>query len=127
MHRVAIIGASGFTGAEFLRLCAGHPEFQVVAATGETQAGTRIADLYPSLAAAYGDMAFVPYEPSILDRVDLVFMGLPHGHSQALVPQIKDVVEVMLIVAVRLFVILQQYILQQYRVGKKNRKNVLWM
>jgi N-acetyl-gamma-glutamyl-phosphate reductase len=92
MQRVAIIGASGFTGAEFLRLCAGHSEFQVVAATGETQAGTRIADLYPSLAATYGDMAFVPYEPSILDRVDLVFMGLPHGHSQALVPQIKDVV-----------------------------------
>ena len=53
MHRVAIIGASGFTGAEFLRLCAGHPEFEVVAATGDSQAGTRIADLYPSLAAAY--------------------------------------------------------------------------
>ncbi|MEZ5168335.1 MAG: N-acetyl-gamma-glutamyl-phosphate reductase, partial [Acidimicrobiales bacterium] len=45
MTRVAILGASGFTGAEFLRLCAGHPEFEVVAATGETQAGTKIADL----------------------------------------------------------------------------------
>lgn len=89
MHRVAIIGASGFTGAEFLRLCAGHPEFEVVAATGETQAGTVIADLYPSLAAAYGDEAFVPYDESILDGVDLVFMGLPHGHSQALVPEIR--------------------------------------
>ena len=89
MHRVAIIGASGFTGAEFLRLCATHPEFEVVVATGETQAGTRVADLYPSLAAAYPEMVFAPYEPSILDGVDLAFMGLPHGHSQTLVPEIR--------------------------------------
>jgi N-acetyl-gamma-glutamyl-phosphate reductase len=89
MYRIAIIGASGFAGAEFLRLCAGHPEFEVIAATGETQAGTRIADLYPSLAAAYGDMAFVPYEECVIDGVDLVFMGLPHGHSQTLVPEIR--------------------------------------
>jgi N-acetyl-gamma-glutamyl-phosphate reductase len=89
MHRVAIIGASGFTGAEFLRLCAGHPEFEVVVATGDSQAGTCVADLYPSLAGSCGDMAFVPYDPSILDGVDLAFMGLPHGHSQALVPEIR--------------------------------------
>lgn len=89
MHRVAIIGASGFTGAEFLRLCAAHPDFEVVAATGETQAGTRIADLYPSLAAAYGDMAFVPYDDALLEGVDLAFMGLPHGHAQKLAPQIR--------------------------------------
>ncbi|MDW3218800.1 MAG: N-acetyl-gamma-glutamyl-phosphate reductase [Acidimicrobiales bacterium] len=89
MHRVAIVGASGFTGAEFLRLCAGHPDLEVVAATGETQAGTRIADLYPSLAAAYGDMAYVPYDESILDGIDLVFMGLPHGHAQEIAPQIR--------------------------------------
>lgn len=89
MQRVAIIGASGFTGAEFLRLCAGHPEFEVAVATGETQAGTRVADLYPSLAAAYPEMVFAPYEPSVLDEIDLVFMGLPHGHSQALVPEIR--------------------------------------
>ncbi len=89
MHRIAIIGASGFTGAEFLRLCAGHPEFEVVVATGESQAGTCVADLYPSLAAAYPEMVFAPYDPSILEGIDLAFMGLPHGHSQALVPQIR--------------------------------------
>jgi N-acetyl-gamma-glutamyl-phosphate reductase len=89
MHRVAIIGASGFTGAEFLRLCAGHPDLEVAVATGETQAGTRIADLYPSLAAAYPEMVFAPYEPSVLDGIDLAFMGLPHGRSQTLVPEIR--------------------------------------
>ena len=47
MHQVAIIGASGFTGAELLRICASHPELTVVAATGNTEAGNRVADLYP--------------------------------------------------------------------------------
>ena len=89
MHRVAIIGASGFTGAEFLRLGAAHPEFEIVAATGDSQAGTAVADLYPSLAAAYPDMVFSSVEDVDLDGLDLVFMGLPHGHAQNLVPQIR--------------------------------------
>lgn len=89
MHLVAIIGGSGFTGAEFLRLCAAHPDLQVVAATGESQAGNPIAELYPSLAAAYGDATFVPYDDEILDGVDLAFMALPHGHSQSLVSRIR--------------------------------------
>ena len=53
MTSVGIIGASGFTGAELLRLCAQHPHLDVRVATGDTQAGSRVADLYPSLAAAY--------------------------------------------------------------------------
>ncbi len=89
MHRMAIIGASGFTGAELLRICAAHPEFEVVAATGDSQAGTTIADLYPSLAAAYGDTRFVPYTDELLDGIDLVFLGLPHGASQDLVPSLR--------------------------------------
>ena len=60
MTSVGIIGASGFTGAELLRLCAGHPDFKVVVATGDTQAGTAVADLYPSLAAEYPDYQVKP-------------------------------------------------------------------
>ena len=56
--RVGIIGASGFTGAELLRLIAGHPELELVVATGDSQAGTAVADLYPSLAGAYPDLVF---------------------------------------------------------------------
>jgi N-acetyl-gamma-glutamyl-phosphate reductase len=64
--RVGIIGASGFTGAELLRLCANHPELQVEVATGDTQAGTRVADLYSSVAAAYPDMVPAAYDPGAL-------------------------------------------------------------
>jgi len=87
---VGIIGASGYTGAELLRICAAHPELRVVFATGDSQAGTALAELYPSLAAAYPGLVFDRYEPALLDRVDLVFCGLPHGASQALMPEIRD-------------------------------------
>ena len=90
MIRTGIIGASGYTGVELLRLLAGHPELDVAFATGDTQAGTRAADLYPSVAAAYGDLVFSAWDPALLDDVDVVFLGLPHGASQAIVPSIVD-------------------------------------
>jgi N-acetyl-gamma-glutamyl-phosphate reductase len=86
---VGIIGASGYTGAELLRLCARHPDLQVELATGDTQAGTAVADLYPSLAAGYRDTRFDRYEPGVADGLDLVFLGLPHGASQAIVPELR--------------------------------------
>jgi len=89
MKRIVIVGASGFTGAELLRICSTHPEFEVMAATGDSQAGNLVADLYPSLAGSYGDMRFVPYSDDLLDGADLVFLGLPHGASQNLVPEMR--------------------------------------
>ncbi len=88
--RVGIVGASGYTGAELMRLAASHPEMEVVLATGDTQAGTAVADLYPSLRPVYGDLIFEPYTPEAVDGLDLVFCGLPHGASQAIVPEVKD-------------------------------------
>lgn len=87
---MAVIGASGFTGAELLRICASHPDLEVAVATGESMAGTAVADLYPSLAAAYGDAEFVPYDPGAASGCDLAFCGLPHGASQAVVPELRN-------------------------------------
>jgi N-acetyl-gamma-glutamyl-phosphate reductase len=89
MRRVGIIGASGYTGAELLRLCAGHPDFEVAYATADTSAGTRAADMYPSLAARYPDLRFETYDPATADGLDLCFLGLPHGASQAIVPDLR--------------------------------------
>lgn len=85
MATVGIIGASGYTGAELLRLCAQHPELEVGFATGDSQAGTAVGDLYPGLAAAYPDTVFRPWTPDLADGVDGVFLGLPHGASQSIV------------------------------------------
>lgn len=88
MITVGIIGASGFTGAELLRIAATHPELQVVYATGESQAGVRAADLYPGLAAAYPDLVFEPFDVERARQLDLVFLGLPHEASMALAPEL---------------------------------------
>ncbi len=88
MAEVAIVGASGFTGAELLRLCATHPDLEVAVATGDSQAGSRAAAVYPSLAGAYPDLTFDAYDPDRVDGLDLVFLALPHGASQALVPDL---------------------------------------
>ena len=93
MHRVAVIGASGFTGAELLRIGASHPGREVAVATGDSMAGRPVADLYPSLAPVCGGMEFVPYGPGVAAGCDLAFCALPHGASQVLVGELRGDVE----------------------------------
>lgn len=93
MVQVGIIGGSGFTGAELLRICAQHPEFDVVYASGDSQAGVRAADLYPGLAVAYPDLVFESFDLERARRPDLVFLGLPHEASMAMAPQLVDDVD----------------------------------
>ncbi len=89
MAKVGIIGASGYAGAELLRLCAGHPQLDVVWATGDTQAGQPVASLYPNLSAAFPSLHYERFDPAMADGLDLVFLALPHGASQALVPDLR--------------------------------------
>ena len=89
MVRTGILGASGYTGAELLRLAAGHPELDVVYATADSMAGTRAGDLYPSVAAAYPDLVFELLDPSRVEDLDLLFLALPHGTSLELVPDLR--------------------------------------
>ena len=89
MATVGIFGASGYTGAELLRLLAGHPELTVALATGDSTAGTAVGDLYPSLGAAYSGLVLADPDPAAAEGLDLVFLALPHGASQALVPDLR--------------------------------------
>jgi N-acetyl-gamma-glutamyl-phosphate reductase len=89
-YRAAVAGASGYTGAELLRLLAGHPEIEVLHVTAEANAGAAVTTLYPGLAPAYPDTIFAPLAAADLRGLDLVFCALPHGASQALIPSIID-------------------------------------
>ena len=89
---VGIVGASGFTGAELLRLCAQHPHFDVQFATGDSMAGRRAADVYPSLEVAYPNLTFETFDPGTVAGLDLVVLGLPHQASMELAPQIVGTV-----------------------------------
>lgn len=84
--RVGVIGASGYAGAELLRLAAAHPDLDVVIATGESNAGRRVADHVPALAAAYPRTTFAPTAAVHDVSLDVAFIALPHGQSQRLVP-----------------------------------------
>ena len=88
MLRVGIIGASGFTGAELLRLVAQHPQFELAVAAADSQAGVAAATLYPGLAGAYPGLVFEVFDPDQVDGLDVVFLGLPHEASLALAPQL---------------------------------------
>jgi len=91
---VGVFGASGFAGAELLRILAGHPGFEVVMLSGDSQAGTCVASLYPNLAAAYPDEVFVEADPERADGLDVVFLAMGHGVSQHLVPHLRPKVGV---------------------------------
>ena len=84
--KAGIAGASGYLGAELLRLLASHPDLEVVVAQGDSSAGTRVASLYPNLAPAYGDLEFSALDATGFDGLDVVFVALPSGRSQEVVP-----------------------------------------
>src|SRR5439155_4805011 len=91
-YRAAVVGGSGYTGAELLRLLAGHPEIEVVVVTADSNAGSAVSELFPSLAAAYPQLTYVPLDPGDLAGLDLVFLALPHGASQAVAGALVDTV-----------------------------------
>ena len=88
MIHAAILGASGFVGAELLRLLDLHPDIAPTRLFGDSQAGQRLGDVYPHLAPAYPDALVERFEPAALGGIDLVFAALPHGHSQRIAPEI---------------------------------------
>src|SRR5689334_23072403 len=86
--KVAILGASGYVGAELLRLCAGHPELEPVALHAQSSAGQAVGGLYPHLEPSYAGAVFAPMDAFDPDGADLVFSALPHGESQAVAGRI---------------------------------------
>ena len=89
--KTAIIGASGYTGAELLRLLASHPEFSVELVTAHSQAGKAVTDLYPHL-ATYKNLTFKKLSEASTDLYgcELVFCGLPHGEAVEVLPSITN-------------------------------------
>lgn len=79
--RVAVVGASGYTGAELLRLLTGHPGMTVTVVTSEKSAGNPLSAVFPHL-APLASLTFEALAPeAIVRRVDAVFLALPHTKS----------------------------------------------
>jgi N-acetyl-gamma-glutamyl-phosphate reductase len=89
MIRVAVAGASGYMGAELLRLLFVHPRVRVTAVTSERLRGERLDAVYPHL-RGHTDLVFEELEPARLaGAADLVFLALPHLESQKAVPRLR--------------------------------------
>ncbi|TNF36288.1 MAG: N-acetyl-gamma-glutamyl-phosphate reductase [Gammaproteobacteria bacterium] len=87
MIKVGIVGATGYTGAELLRILCNHPQVEVVTITSRGDAGLPVAELYPGLRGRVG-LAFV--EPSVeaLAACDVVFFATPHCVAMESVPEL---------------------------------------
>jgi N-acetyl-gamma-glutamyl-phosphate reductase len=78
MIKVGIVGGTGYTGVELLRLLAPHPEVELVAITSRGEAGTAVADMFPSLRGRV-TLRFSDPKDARLDRCDVVFFATPNG------------------------------------------------
>lgn len=87
--RTAILGASGYTGAELLRLLQNHPKFEIAALTGETQAGKEMAQVYPHLRAR-NLPRLVKHTEVDFSQIDFVFCCLPHGTTQQIIASLPQ-------------------------------------
>jgi len=92
-HKIAILGASGYTGAELVRIIATHPSMEIVALSADRKAGMEMGAVYPQL-RHLALPKLVRMEEVDFSGVDLVFAALPHGLSQALVRDLPQNVKV---------------------------------
>ena len=87
MVRVGIVGGTGYTGVELLRLLALHDEVEVAVITSRAESGRRVDDLFPNLRGLY-DLAFCEPEVTQLAACDIVFFATPHNVAMNLVPEL---------------------------------------
>jgi len=89
MIKVGIVGGTGYTGVELLRLLVLHPEVEIAAITSRQEAGRAVADIFPNL-RGHLELAFSEPDVERLAGCDLVFFATPHGVAQASVPALLE-------------------------------------
>ncbi|MCD8340035.1 MAG: N-acetyl-gamma-glutamyl-phosphate reductase [Burkholderiales bacterium] len=87
--KVGIVGGSGYTGVELLRILSQHPQVEILTITGRTDAGTPVAEMFPSLRKRV-DLTFVKPEDAPLELCDVVFFATPHGVAMSMAKKLTD-------------------------------------
>lgn len=87
--QVGIVGGTGYTGVELLRILANHAHAEVVAITSRSESGVKVADMYPNLRGHY-DLAFSEPTLDVLKGCDVVFFATPHGVAMSMAPELTE-------------------------------------
>lgn len=96
MPSVGIAGASGYAGAELIRLVHSHPDFELAVIAAGSNAGSTLAEVHPQFSSVptLSTMVFADTTAEALSGLDLVFLALPHGHSAALANELPETVRI---------------------------------
>jgi N-acetyl-gamma-glutamyl-phosphate reductase len=89
MIKAGIVGGTGYTGVELLRLLVGHPQVELTAVTSRSEAGRPVADLFPNL-RGYCSLAFAEPDTAMLAACDLLFFATPNGTAMGMVPGLLE-------------------------------------
>jgi N-acetyl-gamma-glutamyl-phosphate reductase len=89
MIKVGVVGGTGYTGVELLRLLAGHPESELVVITSRSEAGKPVSELFPNLRGSL-ELAFSEPDIGQLSACDLVFFATPNGTAMGMTPQLLE-------------------------------------
>lgn len=87
MIKIGIVGGTGYTGVELLRLLVMHPECEMVTITSRSESGRQVSDLFPNL-RGHLELSFVEPDVSVLKRCDLVFFATPNGIAMQQAPEL---------------------------------------
>ena len=89
MLAVAVVGGTGYTGAELLRLLVAHPQVNLKCVTSRSEAGNKVADMFPNL-RGFTELCFTEPAVKTLAECDLVFFATPNGTAMKMVPELID-------------------------------------
>jgi N-acetyl-gamma-glutamyl-phosphate reductase len=89
MIKVGVVGGTGYTGVELLRLLAAHPDVQLSVITSRSEAGRAVSDLFPNLRGSV-DLEFSVPDAGLLAACDLVYFATPNGTAMTMVPQLLE-------------------------------------
>ena len=91
--KIGVVGASGYSGGELLRLLSSHPHFQVEYIAAGSQAGASITSVHPQL-VNYADRTFEATEISQMNKCELLFFALPHGESAKIIAEVDSKIRI---------------------------------
>lgn len=89
MIKAGIVGGTGYTGVELIRLLVAHPDVAVVAVTSRAESGRRLDEVFPNLRGAC-DLVFQEPDTQLLAECDVVFFATPNGTAMHLAPELAD-------------------------------------